>query len=314
LKNTNKFVERHNQLEKHPIICSLDVHTSNIYMYALNYSTGEILADCNVLGGFKAVLKHLEKHQFSKKQTIILYEAGTFGFFPYRMFTKRGYSCKIIAPNSIPRKKNLKKTDRYDAIENANYHVSGNLRYVHIPSEQDEQARELLRYRFEQVWKITKPKQYIQAFLKRYGQVFEEGKSYWSKKHYRWLETIELPLITRRYLDLKLHDLGQLEKQLKTIEVMLDDIFVSDERYQSMSKIYSLIPGVGKINAMVLVLEGGDLKRFKKPTALMSYTGLVPGKYASGTSDPHLRITKTGNKYLRTTMVGGMSQAKCPLS
>ena len=105
-------------------------------------------------------------------------------------------------------------------------------------------------------------------------------------------------------MDVKLNHLEQLQGQLTKLENLLDDIFEADGNYKYLSKVYSLIPGVARINAMVLVLEGQDLKRFKKPAALMSYTGLVPGKYSSGTSDPHLRITKSGNKYLRTTMVG----------
>ena len=90
MKNTIKFVEKHNELEKFPVICSLDVHTSNIYIYALNFVTGEILADCNILGGFKAVMKYMEKHKFPKKSTLILYEAGTFGFFPTLAFGVSG--------------------------------------------------------------------------------------------------------------------------------------------------------------------------------------------------------------------------------
>ena len=43
MKNTIKFRENLNELQKYPIICSLDVHTTNIYMYILNHLTGEIL-------------------------------------------------------------------------------------------------------------------------------------------------------------------------------------------------------------------------------------------------------------------------------
>lgn len=212
-----KFLKKQNQLEECPIVCSLDVHTKNIYMYVLNHATGEILFDSNILGGFKSVLKNLEKRKIPKNGTMILYEAGTFGFYPYRLFKKRGYQCKIIAPNSIPRKKNLRKTDRYDATENANYHISNALKYVHVPSEIDEQSREILRYRFEQVWKITKHKQYIQAFIKRHGVVFDEGKSYWTKKHYNWLNTVQLPALARNLLDLKLSYLYELQEQLQKI-------------------------------------------------------------------------------------------------
>ncbi len=178
------------------------------------------------------------------------------------------------------------------------------LRYVHVPSEKDEQCREMLRYRFEQIWKITKKKQYIQAFTKRHGLIFDLGKSYWTKKHYSWLNTVELPPLARHLLDLKLSYLDGLHTQLEKIDGILDNIFETDETYKHLVRLYGLLRGVGRINSMVLVLEGQDLRRFRNPSALMSYTGLVPGKYSSGTSDPHLRITKAGNKFLRTAIVG----------
>ena len=235
---------------------------------------------------------------------MILYEASNYGFYPYRLFKKHGYVCKIIAPNSIPQKKNLKKTDRYNAIENANYHISGLLRYVHIPTENDEQSREVLRYRYQQICKIVKQKQYIQAFTKRHGLIYDLTVSYWTKKHYKWLNTVELPTIARNLLDLKLSFLSELEEQLKKLDKILDDIFKNDETYKRLIRLYSLIRGVGRVNGMTIVLEGQDLKRFPNPSALMSYTGLVPGKHSSGTSDPHLRITKSGNKFFRTALVG----------
>jgi len=303
MKNTINIRNNLSELQKYPIICSLDVHTTNIYMYILNYLTGEILCDSNIFGGFKSVLKHLKKLKI-RKETIILYEASNYGFYPYRLFTKHGYACKIIAPNSIPQKKNLKKTDRYDATENANYHISGLLKYVHIPTEDDEQSREILRYRWQQVCKIIKQKQYIQAFTKRHGLVYDLTVSYWTKKHYKWLNTVELPSMPRDLLDLKLSFLEELESQLAKLDKMLNDIFEGNETYKQLFKLYSLIRGVGRINAMTLVLEGQDIKRFPNPSALMSYTGLVPGKHSTGTSDPHLRITKSGNKFLRTSLVG----------
>ncbi len=303
MENTIRIRENHSEIEKHPIVCSLDVHSTNIYMYILNRNTGEILCDCNILGGFKAVLKHIIKLKI-RENMIIIYEASNYGFYPYRLFTKRGYACKIIAPNSIPQKKNLKKTDWYDATENANYHIAGLLRYVHIRTEKDEQSREVLRYRCQQIWKIIKQKQYIQAFTKRYGLEYNLTAGYWTKKHYQWLNTVELPSMPRELLDLKLSFLSELENQLAKLEKILDDIFEKDETFKRLFKLYSLIRGVGRINAMTLVLEGQDIKRFAKSSALMSYTGLVPGKHSTGTSDPHLRITKSGNKFLRTALVG----------
>ena len=57
------------------ILVSLDVHQSNIYLYALNRVTGEVLDDKNYQAGWKSVMKKLNK--LGNKQDIeVLYEAG----------------------------------------------------------------------------------------------------------------------------------------------------------------------------------------------------------------------------------------------
>ena len=78
MKNTKKLLNR-----KPEIVISLDIHAANIFLYALNTYTGEILDEGNIFGGYKAVLKRIKKFA-SPKNSIILLEAGNQGFSPYR--------------------------------------------------------------------------------------------------------------------------------------------------------------------------------------------------------------------------------------
>jgi transposase len=40
--------------------------------------------------------------------------------------------------------------------------------------------------------------------------------------------------------------------------------------------------GVAKLTAVTIVTEVGTLKRFRRPTEMMGYTGFVPSEYSSG--------------------------------
>jgi hypothetical protein len=57
--------------------------------------------------------------------------------------------------------------------------------------------------------------------------------------------------------------------------------------------------GVAKLTAITIVTEVGTFRRFRKPTELMGYTGLVPSEYSSGGKEAKGRITRTGNAHLR---------------
>lgn len=289
--------------KKFPIVVSLDVHKGNTFMYSVDISTGEILKDRNYQGNYKGVLKSLKKLG-RKKDVSIIYEAGNYSFAPYRFFTKHGYHCKVIAPSSIPHRGKRKKTDREDAIENLNYHTSGLLRYVDVPTREDEDFRECLRYRYAQVWNITRVKQRINSTLKRAGVIYELTKSRWTKTYRKWLKTVEIPANTRMVLDFHLQDLDTLESRREMLDDQLDKVIEKSPKYKELYAVYSLLPGIGRVGALTLILEGRDLNRFPKGNSLMNYTGLVPGKWSSGSSDPALRITKAGNKFLRCAFVG----------
>ena len=289
--------------KRYPIVASLDVHDDSIYNLTVNTRTGEVLADCNILGGYKQVLAMLEKTA-AKGKTLVIYEAGSHGFAPYRFFTRHGYTCKVVAPTSIPHRAVRRKTDPDDAADNFHYHTSGLLRYVTVPTETDEDAREALRYRFQLGWNCTKEKQRIQALLKRYGLKYEQGKTPWTNRFYKWIKSVEVLPMCREVLDMRLESISSLELEIGKLDTVLDGFFSQMQSRHDLFDLYQYIPGIARIGGMVLVVEGGDLRRFPHPYAFMSYVGLFPGKRSSGKKDPAMHITKTGNSYLRFIIVG----------
>lgn len=291
-----------NRFKAYPIVVSLDIHKKSTYMYAVNTKTGELFTDKNILGNYKTVLKTLKTIR-PKKKVLVLYEAGNPGFSPYRFFTENRYACAIIAPSSIPKKGKRRKTDRDDALGNLNYHMSGHLSYVHVPTRDEEDAREFMRFRYNHIWKITQLKQRMNALVKRNGQSYELTKSQWTQTHYKWLRSVRLPSLARQIMNIMLERLEDYYKQLEAIDARLEALFQGNTDYRHLRALYEQIPGVGRVVSMTLVLEGQDLSRFRNPNALMNYTGLVPKKNSSGEKDPHLRITKAGNKFLRLALV-----------
>jgi transposase len=197
-------------------------------------------------------------------------------------------------------------------MDNLGYYVGGNLRFVTVPAEQDEQAREILRYRQELNHNVTKQKQRILGFIKRLGCEFTETKTTWTRAHYRWLRSVQMADLPRQLLDVELENLAYYEDQMAKIDRMLDVCFKANTHYQQLSSVYQCLAGIGRIGAMTIVLEGGDLSRFHHPNAMMNFFGLVPQKHSSGTSDPALHITKAGNTYMRLAMVTGARAYRDP--
>ena len=64
------------------------------------------------------------------------------------------------------------------------------------------------------------------------------------------------------------------------------------------------VSGVGPVTALAYVLTIDDPYRFPKSRQLGAYLGLTPKRDQSGKCDKQLRISKTGNTYLRSLLVG----------
>ena len=76
------------------------------------------------------------------------YEAGPCGFELQRALTTHDIPCDVIAPSLIPRRPGDRiKTDRRDARQLVVLYRAGALTAIHIPTEQEEAARDLLRCR-----------------------------------------------------------------------------------------------------------------------------------------------------------------------
>lgn len=73
--------------------------------------------------------------------------------------------------------------------------------------------------------------------------------------------------------------------------------------YQSQIALLRSIPGIGEINAAVMLFELQDISRFKSFDNLCSYVGLVPNTSDSGETKTTKGITNRSNHYLRTALV-----------
>jgi len=63
------------------------------------------------------------------------------------------------------------------------------------------------------------------------------------------------------------------------------------------------IPGIGSLSAAVIYAEYGDLSKFNTPSQMLSFAGLEPGYYQSGTSEYSGHMVKRGSSHLRYTLM-----------
>ena len=281
----------------------LDVHAQSITAAILSPEKQdvEVIQLSSDLMNVRRLFRRLSNHGPVRA----CYEASGAGFVLQRVLTNDGFQCEVIAPSLIPRKPgDRRKTDRLDAIMLAKLYRSGHLTSVHVPTEDHEALRRLLRLRTTYHDYCTSTMHRISGVLRNHGLVFTQGKSTWTKKHRQWLaslrQSLDGPIQTT--LVLELEHLEYLETQLRAMDAQLEQSSRSD-LFRVQTEALCCLRGVKTLTALTLLCEVDDIRRFFSPRSLMAYFGLVPSEHSSGQKEHRGPITKAGNTHVRRLLV-----------
>jgi len=232
------------------------------------------------------------------------YEAGPCGFELQRALVASGIPCDVIAPALIPRRPGSRiKTDRRDAGQLAVLYRAGALTAIHIPTEQEEAARDLLRCREDIRADLLRARHRLSKFLLRHGRRFTGTKKAWSKRHEVWLRQQQWPLAAldqthRAYL----RAVDETLARLRGVEEDLQALLTLEPLQERVARLRAF-RGVDDLTALTIAAELGDPRRFASAPATMAFVGLVPSEHSSGTKRAQGGITKTGNSHLRRVLV-----------
>jgi transposase len=232
------------------------------------------------------------------------YEAGPCGFELQRALAADGVPCDVIAPALIPRRPGDRiKTDRRDAGQLAVLYRAGALTAIHIPTEQEEAARDLLRCREDIRADLLRARHRLSKFLLRHGRRFTGTKKAWSRRHDTWLRAQTWPITAldqthRAYL----RAVDEAVARLRAVEGDLQALLTLEPLRARVARL-RCFRGIDDLTALTIAAELGDPRRFPSAPSTMAFVGLVPSEHSSGTKRARGAITKTGNAHLRRVLV-----------
>jgi transposase len=234
----------------------------------------------------------------------VCYEAGPGGYALWRLLTRLGVACDVVAPSLVPvRAGDRVKTDRRDAKKLVSLHRAGLLRYVHPPTAQTEGLRDLLRCRDDLRGARTAARHRVLKALLRHGRIFRDGKTAWTLTHRRWINAQRLEdELAQLALEQMLIHLDGIERQLDALDGKLEQIAASG-RWAEQVQILTRFRGISTLTALGLIAEIGDFARFGHPRELASWLGITPSEYSSGDQQHRGHITKTGNRHARRLLI-----------
>jgi transposase len=250
-----------------------------------------------------ATAKLVRKLAGKYRRLTFCYEAGPTGYGLYRQITRLGHRCIVVAPSLIPRKPGDRvKTNRRDALSLVKLLRAGELTAVWVPDEHHEAIRELTRARGTAVQELRIKRQQISAFLLRQGLHYCGGRT-WTKAHVNWLMRQKFAHAEQRLVfEEMMLALRQEQERIARLEQAIRAA-VPDWSLAEVVTALMAMRGMDLVSATTFLAEIGDLSRFRTPSELMAYLGLVPSERSTGDSITRGRITKAGNGRARRMLV-----------
>ena len=226
--------------------------------------------------GFKALVGWAEK-QPERVVHICMEATGSYWEGLAEALYQGGYRVSVVNPYQIKRYGdhllNRNKTDKADAS---------------LIAEFCEKDRERLR-----AWKPFSPE--IKA-LRSMGRRLDELQGMKQQEQNR-LKSGVTDLVVIESLQ---ENLKQLDAQIKALWKKIKEHVNQHPDLREKQRMLTSIPGIGKLTAIKLIAEIGEIKDFTSASQLAAYAGLAPKQFQSGSSvHKQTRISKQGRTELR---------------
>lgn len=287
------------------IFCGVDVHKKN---WRVNIQDTEFeLEDFSQNADPVLLHKHLNR-KYPGATVKVCYEAGFSGFSAQRWLASQGIDCRLVnaADVATTDKEKRQKTDKIDARKLCEHLQTKKMKGIYVPSLQWEHGRSLVRARARIVSNQTRCKNRIWQLFHFSGLAIPKdyiAGQYWSRNFLKELQatdcgTEELKTTLSLYIKDFLQTRDLLFEATRAVRKLC-----KQPGYQTWIILLRSIPGIGEINAAVILFELQDISRFKRFDNLCSYVGLVPNTHDSGETKKTKGITDRSNHYLRTALV-----------
>ncbi|EAX46806.1 transposase IS116/IS110/IS902 family protein [Thermosinus carboxydivorans Nor1] len=311
--------------------CGLDIHKRKIEACAL---IGEKMRR-NSFGTTSEQLHKLadwlKKHEV---EIVAMESTGVYWKPVINVLEAEGIKAIIVNAQHI---KNVpgRKTDVKDAEWIASLLRHGLLKPSFIPERRQREMREITRLRTAKIQERAREIQRLQKFLegcniklssvvsdingvtakeiikaiaagvndpKKLAELSRGRLSASQEELETALDGIVSPDI-RTLIQIQLEAIEALDKQIASLDLMMERIEQEDENFKEALELIDTIPGIGKRIAQVILAEIGlDMSRFPSDKHIAAWSGLAPGNNESA-GKRRSGKAKPGNPQLRSQLV-----------
>jgi transposase len=219
-----------------------------------------------------------------------------------RTLLQFGHTPRIMAPKFVSPYRmqgTCGKNDANDAAAICEAVSRPNMRFVPIKSVDAQVTLTIHRVRNGFVAERTAAINRLRGLISEFGVILPLKAATVRRNACRACEA--LPVWVRRAVDDLLSHITVLDQRIDEYDAHIKEVAAAD----AASKRLMQLNGIGPLTATALTASIGNGHDFKNGRQLAAWLGLVPGRHGSGGKTRLGRITKAGDRYIRTLLVMG---------
>jgi len=214
-----------------------------------------------------------------------------------------GHRVRLMPPVYVRPYVKRQKNDATDAEAICEAVSRANMRFVETKTPEQQACLMLHRTRHLFIRQQTSVINAIRAHMAEFGIIARVGRNGVAEL----LKVVADPT-DRRLPEVARACVAALGMQLRMLKAQIlefDRRIMAWHRSNETSKRLDHIPGIGPALATALVASVPDPRAFRSGRNLSAWIGLVPKQHSSGGKDRLGRISKQGDRYLRSLFTGG---------
>ena len=283
----------------------IDLHSNNCYFAAINPEGKKLFHKRvpNKLSSIDSVLKQIEKHG----EIVTLAVESTYNWYwLVDHLQDLNYDIRLANPGMIHQYNGIKSTDdKSDAFFLAELLRMKALPGCWICPREDRPIRDLLRTRMMLIEKRTAFKNSLSSMIARQTGTQMRCGVILGYDRSQIDDFVEDKDIAFR--------ISQLRIQIASLTGSIDIIEKRSEKRLKLKPEYQgllTVPGIGKIIAMTIMVETGDIKRFAKSGDYTSYCRCVDSHRTSNGKNKGQNNKRNGSRYLAWAFTEAAVSAK----
>lgn len=219
-----------------------------------------------------------------------------------RQLATQGVRVRLLPPRLVRPYVTGNKTDATDCAALLEASRNCNIKAVRVKSEQQQALQSLHRLRTQWMRTRTQRINALRGICREFGLIAPVGALRGIAALTALVAGEGLPVLVRAPMQLALEDIREIQLRIAQLERQLTEI----ARQSTACRLLMTIPGIGLLTATALVAAVGvDVSHFRSARHFASWFGLVPKEHSSGSTRKLGRITKAGDRYLRTLLTHG---------